>query len=324
MDINLNQIINEVYQNVINMFPSRNILGVFTNGKVNYNLAETEDDIQFVVVYIPTFDELCMTMGEDQYTYINEYKVTFVDIRKCYSSEKQINDCALELLFAQRMIINNKYKEIFVNNLQNNREKIGHYCDEIRIKKAYHRIVLAATIWKDDKDYDALLETSRLLISATKYLDGAKCQDCYFINDIASLNYLKSIQNRTLATPPAWNELIMSAKELLARANNVVDYEAIKIVKNTIIDIIRVSLKDNVDIEVFLNTLTAKEKIALSAIKNNITTANNLINISSLCSLTNISRPVYKNLLQKLEKNNVAEITNCGVNGMKINFLVDF
>ena len=72
----------------------------------------------------------------------------------------------------------------------------------------------------------------------------------------------------------------------------------------------------------FFNALTDNENKAYQAIKQEIGSSGN-ISIVKMIQKTNLSRPVWTSLLQKMEKFGIAQITNQGVKGTKINFKME-
>jgi transcriptional regulator of heat shock response len=72
------------------------------------------------------------------------------------------------------------------------------------------------------------------------------------------------------------------------------------------------------ELKKFLEGLSEKEEKAFDFIKNELSDGAGIISISKMVEKTNISRPVYKNLISKMEINKIAEITNMGVKGTKI------
>lgn len=86
-----------------------------------------------------------------------------------------------------------------------------------------------------------------------------------------------------------------------------------------IVEILKVSLEENAQINEFFNNITGTEKNAFEAIKKEIGKEGN-ITISKIVDKTNISRPVYTNLLNKMKTYNVAEVVNQGFKGTYIKF----
>lgn len=70
-------------------------------------------------------------------------------------------------------------------------------------------------------------------------------------------------------------------------------------------------------IKEFFEALTINEKIAFTAIREEIGLSGN-ISVVKMIQKTNLSRPVWNSLLQKMEKYGVAQIKNQGVKGTNI------
>jgi GTP-sensing pleiotropic transcriptional regulator CodY len=71
-----------------------------------------------------------------------------------------------------------------------------------------------------------------------------------------------------------------------------------------------------------LNALTNYEEQAFQAIKQEIGSSNGYISIVKMIQKTNLSRPVFTNTLQKMEKFGIAQVKNSGVKGTYIEFLI--
>ena len=89
-------------------------------------------------------------------------------------------------------------------------------------------------------------------------------------------------------------------------------------------DFIQAAIKEHgeevVDKNGFLDALTSHEHEAYCAIFNEIGEEGN-ISIVKMIQKTNLSRPVFTSLLQKMEKYHIALIKNQGVKGTHIVFL---
>lgn len=72
----------------------------------------------------------------------------------------------------------------------------------------------------------------------------------------------------------------------------------------------------------FFNALTENEKTAFSAIRQEIGFSGN-ISVVKMIQKTNLSRPVWTSLLQKMEKYGIAHIKNQGVKGTYIEIVED-
>ena len=67
----------------------------------------------------------------------------------------------------------------------------------------------------------------------------------------------------------------------------------------------------------FFNALTTNERTAFQAIREEIDFSGN-ISVVKMIQKTNLSRPVWNSLLQKMEKFGIAQIKNQGVKGTYI------
>lgn len=73
-------------------------------------------------------------------------------------------------------------------------------------------------------------------------------------------------------------------------------------------------------IDEFFNNLTTNETTAFEAIREEIGASGN-ISVVKMIQKTNLSRPVWTSLLQKMEKYGVAIVKNQGVKGTYIEFI---
>ena len=112
-------------------------------------------------------------------------------------------------------------------------------------------------------------------------------------------------------------------KPLLAELDNIISNEKeLVLTKSAIIKFFNHNEKDYVKVPFkdFYEELTNKEIKAINSIIKHIQNEG-MISLSNLIAETGISRPVYNNLLVKLDKFNMAEIKNHGVKGTYIKFL---
>ena len=117
---------------------------------------------------------------------------------------------------------------------------------------------------------------------------------------------------------PDIEEIEDDFRSLQEEANNLISptEDQSDLVKTAIVEITKVSLTDMIQQTDFENLLTQTEKQALDIILNNINDGHEgNISISQLTNSSGISRPVFKNVLQKMKDNVVAEVENQGVKG---------
>ena len=133
------------------------------------------------------------------------------------------------------------------------------------------------------------------------------------IDKIANANnYIKS---------SSWNDYLNGDFKDMIIAAEREDITDPTSVKKGVIAFMGERLRERVSYDNFYEKLTATEKKALTEIKNKTENGIAQISISKIVEETGISRPVYKNLLNKLEKNNISKITSQGVKGTLIEFL---
>lgn len=103
---------------------------------------------------------------------------------------------------------------------------------------------------------------------------------------------------------------------------NLLKTEDLNIIKQNIQEIIVKSQTSEKEEIKFFKCISEMEKKAFCLIQEKINNKdNNLVSISEMIKETNISRPVFRSLLSKMEKYNIAEIENKGVKGTYIRFL---
>lgn len=88
-----------------------------------------------------------------------------------------------------------------------------------------------------------------------------------------------------------------------------------------LVDFVNAALgaKESILTNEFFNALTSNESLAFDAIKQDIGLNGN-ISIVKMIQKTNLSRPVWTSLLQKMEKFNIAIVKSQGVKGTYIEF----
>ena len=86
----------EIYLECIKRFGEERVLGVFSIGLYNYNSAETMDEVKYMAIYIPTFEDLCTQLNDI------EIKEDYIlrDVRAIYFYCQKVNGSELELLYS--------------------------------------------------------------------------------------------------------------------------------------------------------------------------------------------------------------------------------
>lgn len=302
---------NQIYLECVKQFGEDRVLGVFTVGLYNYNAAESMDEVQYMAIYIPTFEGLCMQIPE------TEYRENYLlrDVRAIYLRCQEISGSALELSYALYKKINPLYSNIFKEYFLKYKEEMGkksHFLqtDAVKIKMEEHLL------------NGNLFEAARLRIAAEQFSKGTSMEECFRPTQSYINTYLESIKHGFLK---------IESDTLLSEVDNILNSYSSELelsnftnkqIKLGVINIIDASLKKKVDVETFESQLTTMEQKAFEVIKENLDENKEAcLSISKLYESTGISRPVWKNLFLKMEREQFAEIQNMGVKGTYIKLL---
>lgn len=302
----INQKLKEDNLQLRHKYGENRIFGTFVVGLANYGYAETTDEIKTITVYLPSFEELCISKPRA--------KEDVVDIRMFYRPENIMKYNYLELLFSDYCIINPKYSNIYAEHFLKNRNIIAKFSIKDKIDSLYERAVAAM-----EKDKN-IFELYRLYIAVQIYVSGGDVNNCYHFkaNEITEIMLWDAKNNPERFSQEMIDKMLYTLKHLYEQASDDKSYNAQKVLKNGIIKMISASLESSVSIDSFLSSLTEKEMEAWKSLENLFKEGTTIISISKISAETNISRPIWKNLLQKLESNKIATIQNLGVKGTKI------
>lgn len=127
-DAEIFEVLNEKFNTIAD---KDKVLGIFTYGKVNYGFAETKNDIEYMFLTIPSFEELC-NLG---------LQVELGDIRNSHIDE---------ILLSKYKILNPKYENIF-----------NQFLDEKNIRKVIQEIIKYSLVKKEKKEIK-LTETEKI------------------------------------------------------------------------------------------------------------------------------------------------------------------
>ena len=286
-----------------------NILGIFLIGGYNYGIAKKAEVPRYIVVYVPTFDELCIKRPID----IEEDNVRIIDIRKVYrvALNKDLN--ILEILFTDYYLVNPKYEELFNEYFYNNREELGRCNEKARLEKAAAAIKKAVL----RQDY---FEVMRLSIAAQLYMTkGMLVNDCFHISCPRYTKILQEVKDGFTMISTA--DALETVQNLIEYASEEEDIAAYKAIKEGVVKIIELALVDNVSYDVFREFLTKTEVKAFDWLLNELGSEKNItLNVSKVIEETSISRPVWTKLFAKMEKERVATVKNMGAAGTEIKF----
>lgn len=320
----IQKILEEQYDFLIKKYNEKQVLGIFVYGLSNYGLAERDDEVQTVACICPDFEDFCCQVEPLKVFYIKDDKeriIRITDIRLIYSKIIKQESVVLEAVFTDYKIINPRYKKIFNKYIFMNREIIFHSNQPLRVSQilSYGKKALERYKTAEIKDIKDLLKASYIRIACRQYINGVSCENCVNLKQDYYKNYLLQIKHGK--SIPEIEEIEDDFRSLQEEANNLMSptEDQSKLVKTAIVEVAKVSLTDMMQQTNFEDLLTQTEKQALDIILNNINNGHEgNISISQLTSSSGISRPVFKNVLQKMKDNTVAEIENQGVKGTYI------
>lgn len=320
----IQKILEEQYDFLIKKYNEKQVLGIFVYGLSNYGLAERDDEVQTVACICPDFEDFCCQVEPLKVFYIKDNKeriIRITDIRLIYSKIIKQESIVLEAAFTDYKIINSRYKKIFNKYIFMNREIIFHSNQPLRVSQilSYGKKALERYKTAEIKNTEDLLKASYIRIACRQYINGVSCENCVNLKQDYYKNYLLQIKHGK--SIPEIEEIEDDFRSLQEEANNLISptEDQSKLVKTAIVEVAKVSLTDMMQQTDFEDLLTQTEKQALDIILNNINNGHEgNISISQLTSSSGISRPVFKNVLQKMKDNTVAEIENQGVKGTYI------
>lgn len=322
-DKQINKILEKQMDYIKTLYDEKQCLGLFTYGRANYGFAETEDDIQTVLCYIPTFEELCCKTEPIDIKYI-EYEnkqIRICDVRLLYMLATKQEQIILEAVFSDYKILNSRYKKIFDKYIYMNKEAIFHCNQRLRIENSCQTGLQLIDRYEQNNDVNDIFEACRLRISCELYISGVSVENCINLKKDYHIDYLQQVKNGNII--PNLRELRNSFNNMLLESQDFKENDNCKdLIKNSVIELMKVALTDMMQLVDFNTLLTKTEKNALDIIINELENGyDGNISISNLIENSSISRPVFKNLLQKMKDNKIAEIDNQGVKGTYIKII---
>lgn len=322
-DEEITKVLQDQFKHLTEIFDERQIFGIFTYGKVNYGFAETADDIKTMIIYIPSFEEMCIkpALLAEKYLLYNDREIKKIDARLLYELALKQDKVVMEALFSDYRIINKRYEKVFKKHIFINKEAIFHCDQKTRIDSAVNQGIAALDAYEQTKNTEELFEAARLRIACKLYIDGAACENCINLKKDYHVSYLWQILKGDLIP-----DLTEIREDLLEYQEDVKNYKVNnackELIKKGAVEIIKVAITDMAQQGDFLESLTATEEQALDVILENLEDGyEGNVSISQLTTLSGISRPVFKNVLQKMKDNLIAEVDNRGVKGTYVKII---
>ena len=317
-DTEIKNILRQRCEEIKNQIGEDRLFGVFVIGKALYGMAEQEEDIKTIAGYIPTEDELYLSAPKYQVCIHKKgskenIETQLTDFRCLLEKIEQQDLNIMESIFSEYKVINRRYEEEYIKQILDNKEIIFKYKPYDRIYNAINRGYEAIK----NKNY---LEACRIRFACKEYVNGASISDCIYLKKDFYLRYLDSVKKEEFI--PDIIELQEDYKDILLKAKDMVcHYDVEKYFKDFIKNTIIKANKDTVKVKNILEFLTDKEKQALDLILSKLKNGEGTVSISKLLEESDLSRPVFKSALQKIEKYYLAEVINQGMKGFYIKIL---
>ena len=320
-DEKIKTILKEDYNYLKTIYPYDQILGVFTYGKANYGFAEEEKEVCVKMYYMPTLEEMCTELKlKDEIIEYNGHNINIKDIRLILNNILSQEGTTMECFFSKNYIITPKFKKVFVDNIIKQREEIFHCNPKKRIQYSVKKAFEAINKYMETNDNEYLFEACRRRLACSLYLQGSPVEECLYLKKDYHINYLWGIkQGYTMPNLSEVAEDLSIMREKAELLDNHPELE--EMVKSCIVEMVKIALTKTISKEEFLDKLTPMEKIALKVIMKYLDHGEGVVSISQLTEGSNISRPVFKSVLQKLKDMEIAEINNMGVKGTRIKII---
>lgn len=320
-DKEIQTILEDDYKYLKTIYPQDRILGVFTFGKATYGFAQNISDINVKMYYLPSIEDICTQEKFVSHNIVyNQHHIDIKDIRLIIDNILQQEGTAMECFFSKNYIITPKFKKVFIDNIINKRENIFHCNPQLKVEESVTKALDVLEKYKQTKDCEYLFEACRRRLSSELYLQNVPVEDCLRLKKDYHIGYLWGIKNGTIT--PDLDEIENDLKNMSQRASLYERHpEEEEMVKTTVIEIVKIALTKTINQDEFLNMLTDTEKEALKIIMNYLTLGEGNISISRLVEESNLSRPVFKGLLQKMKDTEIAEVSNMGVKGTHIKII---
>ena len=294
------------------------IFGVFVLGNATYNLAEDIDELVYMMVRLPSFEEMCLRTPEIFFD--EDYpNVEIIDWGVFGNFYVQQNNILIQqFLFTDYYNVNPRYKKYYENIIRPAAEDIFAYGHTARLQSA--KEIALKILESEQMCLTGLqaMEAARLALAIDLYLHNTPCEDCVKLNKSMYISYLLDIKHGNTVIHP--DELL--AQMTIPSAKNNEEPKQIKqLIEKITIDILRMAVTKDIDEQYFLQCLTAKEKIALDSLLNYLDEGEGNVSIVKMIEKAGVSRPVFMGLIQKMKDHKIAEIKNMGVKGTYFHIL---
>ena len=314
----IRQELDDITHKLQQKYHEKYIFGVFVLGNATYNLAEDIDELTYMMVRLPSFEEMCLRTPEIFFD--EDYpNVEIIDWGVFGNFYVQQNNILIQqFLFTDYYNINPRYKKYYENIIRPAAEDIFAYGHTARLQSAKE---IALEILKSEQMCLTglqAMEVARLALAIDLYLHNTPCEECVKLNKSMYISYLLDIKHGNTAINP---DELLTQMTIPSTKNNEEPKQIKQLIEKITIDILRMAVTKDIDEQYFLQCLTAKEKIALDSLLNCLDEGEGNVSIVKMIEKAGVSRPVFMGLIQKMKDHKIAEIKNMGVKGTYFHIL---
>lgn len=315
----IRQELDDITHKLQQKYDEKYIFGVFVLGNATYNLAEDIDELAYMMVRLPSFEEMCLRTPEIFFDedYPNVEIIDWGIFGNFYVQQNNI--LIQQFLFTDYYNVNLRYKKYYENIIRPAAEDIFAYGHTARLQST-KEMTLEILESEQKMCLTGLqaMEAARLALAIDLYLHNTPCEECVKLNKSMYISYLLDIKHGNTVIHP--DELL--AQMTIPSAKNNEEPKQIKqLIEKITIDILRMAVTKDIDEQYFLQCLTAKEKIALDSLLNYLDEGEGNVSIVKMIEKAGVSRPVFMGLIQKMKDHKIAEIKNMGVKGTYFHIL---
>ena len=314
----IRQELDDITRKLQQKYNEKYIFGVFVLGNATYNLAEDIDELAYMMVRLPSFEEMCLRTPEIFFD--EDYpNVEIIDWGVFGNFYVQQNNILIQqFLFTDYYNVNPRYKKYYENIIRPAAEDIFAYGHTARLQSAKE---IALEILKSEQMCLTglqAMEVARLALAIDLYLHNTPCEECVKLNKSMYISYLLDIKHGNTAIHP---DELLTQMTIPSAKNNEEPKQTKQLIEKITIDILRMAVTKDIDEQYFLQCLTAKEKIALDSLLNYLDEGEGNVSIVKMIEKAGVSRPVFMGLIQKMKDHKIAEIKNMGVKGTYFHIL---
>ena len=198
----IRQELDDITHKLQQKYNEKYIFGVFVLGNATYNLAEDIDELAYMMVRLPSFEEMCLRTPE---IFFDEdyHNVEIIDWGVFGNFYVQQNNILIQqFLFTDYYNVNPRYKKYYENVIRPAAEDIFAYGYTARLQSAKE---IALEILKSEQMCLTglqAMEVARLALAIDLYLHNTPCEECVKLNKSMYISYLLDIKHGNTAINP--------------------------------------------------------------------------------------------------------------------------